>query len=216
MGAEEKLGELEASLTREGAERLRLLAVSRARAFKRSWIEMAEVMISVREGGAYKRWGYKDFYEYCNDELQLRSVTVDKLTGSYQAVKKHAPHVMARDGVGAPLPQLDAVDYFQKAMEKAEPDEEVILDLQQAVFDEAKPVAVLRRAFNPVLYPKPAEVEEQAKLRALRNALRRVESLLAEFESAPSPKLENIRPELAEARAEIDALLDSMRKADAA
>ncbi|HRC58521.1 MAG TPA: hypothetical protein PKU97_21515, partial [Kofleriaceae bacterium] len=52
------------------AERADTLA--KARAFKRTWLELAEALASVQHRGSWKRWGFEDFDAYCRNELHLR------------------------------------------------------------------------------------------------------------------------------------------------
>ena len=90
----ERLEALEHELEARGADGARLELVRRARNFKRSWVEMAEGLAKVRSRELHLEWGYEDFYSYCQMELLLTKSTVDKLTGSYQVVRAHAPQVL--------------------------------------------------------------------------------------------------------------------------
>ena len=85
MTTHERLDRLHDALESQGADRLRLELVRRARNFKRSWVEMAEALTRVRAAQVYLEWGYPDFETYCHSELMLTKGTVDKLTGSYAA-----------------------------------------------------------------------------------------------------------------------------------
>jgi hypothetical protein len=62
-----QLDEREALLEQQGAEPLRLEMLRLARSFKRSWIEMAEALVRLRDSRAYEGWGYPDLYAYCAD-----------------------------------------------------------------------------------------------------------------------------------------------------
>ncbi len=139
--------------------------------------------------GRLEEVGYTEFHEYCHKELLLTEQTVDKLTGSYAAVRQHAPKVLQRDGVAEPLPALDAVDYFAKVLrespdeeEWADDSQESFDDFKQAVFDDAKSVAALKRTFNPIFFPKPEGQEEIEALEKTRSATRRLEGLLQRVE----------------------------------
>jgi hypothetical protein len=162
--------------------------IERARRFKRSWVEMAEALVEVRASRAYERWGYDDLYAYCSDELHIRKSTVDKLTGSYVALRRHAPEVLARDGVRQPIPAVDSVDYFAQALRATRDDADgsvasvhppdVIEELRQAVFDDGENVVSLRRRFNPILHPKPPGASDLEALERTRAAARRLDQLL--------------------------------------
>src|SRR5277367_4624353 len=95
---------LAAAAEAHGDDPERVEALERARRFKASWIELAEVLTEVRHNGHWTRWGYASFEAYTKGELHLRTETVEKLTGSYQFLKRRAPEVLARDGVNTPIP----------------------------------------------------------------------------------------------------------------
>ena len=168
MAATDQLEARAHELEAEGADPMRVELLRRARRFKRSWIEMAEALVEVRVSRAYEAWGYGDFFAYCAGELLLKRRTVEKLTGSYNTIKRHAPDVLEGDG---DVPSFDSVDYFTRALDRAgyndegwedvAPGEtpEAIADLRQAVFDEARPVSSLRREFHPILFKKSDEEE---------------------------------------------------------
>ena len=149
--ADRRLERRALELEQDGADPLRLRALERARRFKRSWVEMAEVLLAVREQNAWAAWDYKDLYQYCAEELLLKRKTVDKLTGSYVTLKRHAPEALRSEE--ATVPTIDAVDYFNRAIDGAEqaPPETVVDDLKKAVFDELEPEGTLRKRYNPLL-----------------------------------------------------------------
>ncbi len=218
---EERLAATARELAEKGDDAQRLELVQRARRFKRSWVEMAEAMVFVRDSRAYKRWGFEDFYDYCAAELQIRAPTVDKLVGSYATIRAHAPEVLQRDGVARTIPTVDAVDYFQRALEPAndreeavDPDPEVLNDLRRAVFDDVKPVQSLRRQFNPLLHPKPEGAEERELIEKARTTVRRLTGLLGRVEGLSEARrqevdgaLSGLEQELAELAADPDARL---------
>jgi hypothetical protein len=196
---------------------MRLELVRRARNFKRSWVEMAEALTKVRNAQVYLEWGYPDFETYCHSELMLTKSTVDKLTGSYAVVREHAPQVLDRDGLAQPIPNLDAVEYFAKALRGNEPandddddhgpGDDVVRELRQAVFDDPKPVAVLRKTFDPLFFPKPAGSERVEAMEKTRAAVRRLEALLQELEGVDEGRVKQLLQLLVELRAELDAIL---------
>ncbi|HJK93321.1 MAG TPA: hypothetical protein RMH85_23035 [Polyangiaceae bacterium LLY-WYZ-15_(1-7)] len=220
----ERLEALEHELEARGADGARLELVRRARNFKRSWVEMAEGLAKVRSRELHLEWGYEDFYSYCQMELLLTKSTVDKLTGSYQVVRAHAPQVLQRDGVAQPIPSIDAVDYFAKALREGEPandgeeaeegpGEEAVEELKQAVFDDGKSVAVLRRTFNPLFFPKPEGAEKVETLEKTRSAARRLEGLLGRVEGLDEARVKELMRQLAELRKELDEVLPEAKAA---
>ncbi len=220
MTTHQRLKALEEELAAQGADGIRLELVRRARIFKRSWVDMAEALTQVRRQGLWRKWGYDDFYTYCSLELMFTKATVDKLTGSYAVVQEHAPKVLDRDGVASPIPTVDAVDYFAKVLRERPANDELDLDegdsmgeLRKAVFDENKPVAVLRKTFNPIFFPKPEGQEAVEDLEKIRSTARRLEGLLQRAEGLDSARVDKVLKELARLR---DDLAEAIPKAKAA
>jgi hypothetical protein len=204
--------------------------IARAREFKRSWVEMAEALVRVRASRAYERWGWQDVYSYCQEELHIKKATVDKLTLSFTALRRHAPDVLERDGVEERLPSIDAVDYFARAMRtsRAEADAEadadaehddapdhspaVIADLRRAVFDDHENVIALRRRFDPVLHPKPDGAEDLAALERTRAAARRLQQLLETCPGLSKRRAAEVRGVLESLRDELGPLVEDARE----
>lgn len=185
---ERKAEELRAS----GADGMRLELVKRARNFKRTWVDMAEGLVRVRSRGSYRDWGYEDFHAYCAIELQLKRPTVDKLTGSFNTLEQYAPNVLDRDGIEKPIPEIDSVDYFaralvdpaslppkQRGVRAAPPPADVVDELKRAVFDEQLPVSALKKRFDPILKPKS---EDDARLDQLHRTSAAVRKLIGHLE----------------------------------
>lgn len=214
MATHERLQDLEDILASQGADRVRLELVRRARIFKRSWVEMAEGLTKVRAHQLHLDWGYKDLYSYCSQELLLTRHTVDKLLGSFGAITEHAPQVLQRDGLEKPVPQLDSVEYFAKALKnhadndeeefvQDRPDEEAWTDLKRAVFDEDAPVSELRKNFNEQFFPRQEETD--AKIREkTRAAARRLEGLLGRVKGIDGTALTETLQALAKLRSALD------------
>ena len=120
-----KLDALAALLERTGGHPKRIEAVRRAQNFRRSWVDLAEILVTVRSANLYQKWGYSDFYEYAQDELTLKRGTVDKLTISYSTLERHAPGVLERDGVARKIPSYESLDYYHKTIGELEPPEVV-------------------------------------------------------------------------------------------
>jgi hypothetical protein len=184
-----KLDALEQMLERTGDDPLRLDLVQRAQRFKRSWVELAEALIRVRDNRGYQSWGYADLHEYCSKELAIKAATVDKLLLSFVTVERHAPEVLRRDGVARDIPSIDAVDYFSRALgsdEKPGPFRRldapsgVVEQLRSAVFDEGQSVRELRQRFDPVVHPKSEQDETVEQLRRTRAAAQKLTGLLGE------------------------------------
>lgn len=222
MSSHERLRALEEELRARGADGARLELVRRARVFKRSWVDMAEALTTARAHRLHEKWGYQDFHDYCATELLLTAATVDKLTGSFAVVREHAPQVLQRDGLAQPVPDIGAVEYFAKALaehesrdheEEDDESEASVVELKRAVFDDTKSLAVLRRNFNPVFFPKPEGQEEVEALEKTRAAARRLEGLLQRIEGLDDSLVDALQTNLAALREDVDELLVSAREA---
>lgn len=220
MATHQALGDLAEALESQGADDLRIHVVRRARDFKRSWVMMAEALVEVRNRESYLDWGYEDFYTYCALELQLKQATADKLTGSYVALKRHAPAVLKRDGLTERIPTCDAVDYFAKALQKNPSNDdgeravskEVVDELRHAVFEEGAPLGDLRRRFNPVLNPKPEGMEQIDTIRRVTATVRRLERAIEEVEGLRRPTVRASLDALEALREELTALLEKTKR----
>ena len=214
MATHDRLQDLEDLLASQGADRVRLELVRRARIFKRSWVEMAEGLHKVRNHELHIDWGYKDLYSYCSQELLLTKATVEKLLGSFGAIREHAPQVLQRDGLEQPVPNLDSVEYFAKALRthgddddedftEERPDDGAWSDLKRAVFDDDAPVSELRKSFNPVFFP--AKPEDEGKVREkTRAAARRLEGMLGRVKGIDGTALSEVLQALAKLRKALD------------
>jgi hypothetical protein len=187
----------------------RMLAVSsdperadtlqKARAFKRTWLELAEALARVQSTRRWETWGYPDFDAYCRKELHLRSSTVAKLLGSYRFLETSAPRVIERaraaevDGE-TPIPSLASVEFVKKATERDAADAETLQTIHRVAFDEGADAPVLARRFKDVAFPE-SDRDRRDKLRAaIGQVARRLSTLIAENDS-PVPKQLAIRVE---------------------
>ena len=179
----------------------RMLAVSsdperadtlqKARAFKRTWLELAEALARVEHDNAWQRWGFTDFDAYCRKELHLRSSTVAKLLGSYRFLETSAPRVIERARWRraphrAPLPSMASVEFVKKATDRNAADPETLETIQRVAFDEGMDSSLLAKKFKDVAFPITAS-DRRDKLRgAIAQTARRLSALIAE-EGSPVP-----------------------------
>lgn len=197
-------------------EGFRMQVVSRARVFKRSWVDMAEALATVRGRRLYERWGYETLHGYALEELNIKRSTADKLTGSYHALERHVPHVLQWDGVAQQVPEMEAVDYFAKAVEPRParegeeppdpPSADVVEELKQAIFEDQVSTPSLRRRFNPMLHPKDESDVRRDLLNKVRASARRLEAMLTEVDGLEEDRVEQVTAALEELRRDIDAL----------
>jgi hypothetical protein len=171
--------------------------LAKARAFKRTWLELAEALARVQADSTWEKWGFPDFDAYCRKELHLRSATVAKLLGSYRFLETSAPRVIERargDRLAAPIPSMASVEFVQRATERAAADPDTLETIQRVAFDEGAEAPLLSRRFKDVAFPE-TDREKRERLRSsIAQVARRLSSLIAEDDS-PVPKQLAIRVE---------------------
>jgi hypothetical protein len=165
-------------------ERARLL--QRARSFKASWLELAEALTDARRHAHWRRWGFETFEDYAKTELHLRPETVEKLTGSFQFLKSKAPDVLRRDGLNAPIPSYQSVDFLRRAEESEErPKPDVMDALRKRVIDEGAQPAAVSREFKATVFPIDEATRKGRDTAALRNVAKRLQEILGETRAVP-------------------------------
>ena len=190
--------------------------VSAARAFKRSWVDMAEVLVQVRSRGLHHQWGYETLHGYALEELNIKRSTVDKLTGSYHAMERHVPHALEWDGVAHAMPALDAVDYFRQAVDPKPrrdgdpvpdpPSDEVVDELKTAIFEDLVSAPSARRRFNEVLKPKSDDELRAQLLGRVRSTALRLEGLVTAVDELSADRVQQVAECMEELRADLEAL----------
>lgn len=169
---------------------MRADTLQKARAFKRTWLELAEALARVQAQTSWEAWGFSDFDAYCRKELHLRANTVAKLLGSYRFLETSAPRVIERareDPFEAPTPTMKAVEFVQKATDRGAADAETLETMKRVAFEEGVDAPILARRFKDVAFPE-TERDRKEKLRSnIAGTARRLSSLIAEDES-PVPK----------------------------
>ena len=116
-------------------------------------------------------------------ELHLRPETVNKLTGSFALLQQSAPQVLARDGVSAPIPSFQSVDFLRRAAEQESAPQEAIREIHRRVIEEAAPLPALTRKFRSIVFPEtPLEGEEKRvrDARGLRTSAKRLHEQIGE------------------------------------
>lgn len=171
--------------------------LQKARAFKRTWLELAEALSGVTEKKLWERWGFSDFDAYCRKELHLRGSTVAKLLGSYRFLETSAPKVIERartDHYEAPIPSIATVEFVEKATAAGHADAETLRTIHRSAFEEGLEKPMLAKKYGEIVFPV-TNADKKEKLRSgIAAAARRLSSLLAE-DGAPIPKQLAIRVE---------------------
>jgi hypothetical protein len=181
---------MEDTMLAVASDPMRADTLAKARAFKRTWLELAEALARVQHAATWQGWGFSDFDSYCRKELHMRSSTVAKLLGSYRFLETSAPRVLERartDRFEAPIPTLPTVEFVQRATERAAADPETLETIQRVAFDEGCEAPLLAKRFKDVAFPE-TDREKREKIRStIAQTARRLSTLIAE-ESSPVPK----------------------------
>jgi len=171
---------------------IRADTLQKARAFKRTWLELAEALARVQHGKSWEDWGFSDFDAYCRKELHLRASTVAKLLGSYRFLESSAPKVIERareDHYEAPIPNIAAVEFVKKATERAAADADTLQTIQRVAFEEGMDAPLLAKRFGEVAFPQ-TDTERREKLRGqIAVTARRLSALIAEDGSPVTKKM---------------------------
>ena len=233
-----KLDALAALLERTGGDPKRIEAVRRAQGFRRSWVDLAEILVQVRSRKLYTKWGYDDFYTYAQDELTLKRATVDKLTISYSTLERHAPQVLERDGVATQIPSYESLDYYHRTLgeldaQPADEEEEAANDdptrprrgrvpqlpgpelrqeFEDAVFNEGQPLVELRKRFDPHFFPKPKGADDLDRIKKANATARKLIELLAEIDDLPEAQVRKLEAELGKLRTRLDELAEPLQE----
>jgi len=179
--------------------------LAKARAFKRTWLELAEALTRAQSRSLWQTWGFDDFESYCRKELHLRASTVAKLLGSYRFLESSAPRVIERSRKGelSTVPSLGAVEFVAKATERGAADPETLETIQRVAFDEGADAPLLSRRFKEVAFPQTDDDKAGRARSQIVQTARRLAALIAE-DGSPVPrkiavKLEETIGELLEA-----------------
>jgi hypothetical protein len=199
--------ELAAAAEAHGDDPERAELLHRARRFKTSWIELAEGLTNSRRSGSWKRWGYASFEEYAKTELHLRQETVDKLTGSFLFLQKRAPEVLSRDGVTAPIPSYQSVDFLRRAESQEGAPDGAVEAIRKRVIEEAAPLPTVARQFKETVFPIDEGTRSKRDAAGIKNVAKRLRDLLGETHAVP-------RKMAGEISSALDRLLEALAAED--
>lgn len=173
---------LEDKMLAAAADPIRANVISKARNFKRSWLELAEALTQVLDESGWEGWGYKSFDAYCKKELQVSPSTAAKLTGSFRFLKTQAPAIIERshEDQSALIPDVKAVDFVQRAEERGAADENTMAEIRTMAFDEGAKAPMLSRKFKSVAFPVSDTDMESKLLGQLSSTGKKLSSLIAE------------------------------------
>jgi hypothetical protein len=202
-----------------GADPARVDIVRRAQRFKRSWVELAEGLSALRKSRRFEQWGYAELSEYCQKELHIKPVTLEKLTLSYGALRQHAPDVLKRDGVSREIPSLETVDYFSRAVgsddkvgRRVDAPREVLDELRSAVFEENASLGDLRKRFDPVFRPKSVEDEQGESWRKTKALAERLAEIVQTTDGLTEKRVARVLASVEALVRDLDELIEKQPK----
>jgi hypothetical protein len=164
----------------ERAEMLRTV-----RRFKASWIELAEGLTRARASGSWKRWGYETFEDYAKRELHLRQETVDKLTGSFQFLRKRAPEMLDRDAIRTPMPSYQAIDFLRRAESESDAPKDMVDAIRHKILEEGAPFAQVSKEFKDKVFPLAPAEKRSKDAQAIKNVAGRLREILKSTRAVP-------------------------------
>ncbi|WP_305044772.1 hypothetical protein [Geoalkalibacter sp.] len=188
-----------------GSERYQ--ALDCAKRFKSSWVDLGERLVTVRNRGLYRDWGYADFDEYCAREIRLRKATAEKLLLAYHFLENNEPQILARKQELRPLPDFRAVDLLRQAQEEKHFPDEQYAQLRKAVVEEERSHPTLLKLFKETaaeIAPPPAD--PALHYRACLQTARRLEIALRSLDDVPAEALRHLHELLQWLEERLDAI----------
>ncbi|MBW2731193.1 MAG: hypothetical protein JRH20_02305 [Deltaproteobacteria bacterium] len=96
------------------------------------------------------------------------------------------------------------------------PNEEVLSDLHDAVFEQGQSAQQLRRNFDPIVRPRSPDEQQLLALRRAYSTAQRLLEQLSEVDGIAEEQLETLQAVVEDLRAQIETLVSELRKAEAA
>ena len=158
---------------------LRHHALSAARDFKTSWIELGRALYAVWKDRAFKEWGFLTFEAYCAKEIGIQALTAKKLLRSYAFLEQHEPRLLpTKEQPAYPTtgyPSYEAVDVLRQAKEQGHVPDAAYRQLRERAFERGEEPAALRKELRLVIRrAQPAAQAEADEARTRSAALRRM------------------------------------------
>lgn len=172
---------------------LRDLAVTAAKKFKSSWIELGRVLYTVWRDKSYKEWGYQQFESYVVKEVGIRKNTSLKLLRSYYFLEKEEPHYLLKEYAesvdAAQLPTCEAVDVLRQAKAKKIDDEDY-QQLKERIFLKGKDSKEVKKDLTQLMRQReeidPDEAWKKKRQANVKRFITTLKSLKREMEEAKS------------------------------
>ncbi|MDP8265812.1 MAG: hypothetical protein P9M07_02565 [Candidatus Aceula meridiana] len=176
-------------LTMAEPSSLRDLAITTAKDFKNSWIELGRVLYSIWRDKHYKEWGYQQFDTYVTKEIGIRKATSLKLLRSYYFLEKEEPAYLQQDYLKdtdpAKVPSYEAVDVLRRAKEK-NLDRQDYQKLREDIFVKGKNSQEVRKDLTTLMREReeydPEEAWQRKKQTNIKRFIGTLKSLKREME----------------------------------
>ena len=170
-------------------DHLRYQALRASIEFRAAWIDLAEVVNEIAEGEAFREWGFRSVWMYCDHELDLTRATSQKLLDGYRWIKEEAPEYLPKNQVEAdgspsrtprPVPELNAASVMAHGYREMEDDR-----ISSETYAKLKSEALQNGSNGRILSRELREaVPEHLRDRPTPNPLKHFKRALKELEKA--------------------------------
>ena len=157
----------------------RMQLLESAKIFKSNWVQFGEHLTKVASDKLFRDWGYRDFEEYCRDEIRIKKATAIKLTNAYFFVTRGDPEIINHSRVKSGL-DLDAVSILQKAKNDDACSPEIYAELKSAALDQGQTGPTLSRKFKKMIQVEnqtPGKTFQEENLQLVKRLSRRIKPL---------------------------------------
>ncbi len=128
----------------------RMQLVQSAKVFKSNWIQFGEHLTKVASDKLYQEWGFKNFEDYCREEIRIKKPTAIKLTNAYFFMTKEDPEIFKHSNLHKTL-DFDAVAVLQKAKSDDNCSPEIYSELRSSALDKGQSGPTLARKFKKMI-----------------------------------------------------------------
>jgi hypothetical protein len=177
-------------------------------AMRNSWLDMATFLKMVEQKELWKKWDFKSFSAFYEQEYELTLAEVKVLKFGADTVGRVAPEVLKQAPEKREVPSLKVVKAFSKAEEKV--GAEAMAEVGKAIFKEDKPAAHKLALIKEAVKAAPkSQVEEKDKAKEPGQEAKRVADLARKLRGEIE-KLADVPKALREQAASLSAGLDAM------
>lgn len=197
------------------SKELRGSAAEKAKDFKAAWVELAQVLHSIRQDRLFEYWGYEKFEQYAERELGIKKPMALKLVKTYQFVEQQEPAYLKPEFMeereAVELPELDAINVLRLAKNRKELTKQDFQELRKQVFEQGRNAALVRKDVASMIKERqqldPDEEREARNAAALRRFLNAIRSFKKDAETLKLVKSDVIK-KTDELFRELEAQLD--------